>query len=327
MNEAVVAITRRVPGWREVPGARTTMVDGMRALPRPELLEFVRGARVVVTWVSEKVDAEFLDACGPGLRGVCNFAVGTDNVDLEACRRRGVIVTNTPGAVTEGTANLAWALILSCARRVTGGDAYVRSGAFAREGPLAPAEFLGVSVGGGTLLIVGAGRIGMAVALRGAAFGMRTLYVARSRHMDFEGAPLCARRVTLDEGLREADVVSIHTPLTSETRGMIGSSELALMKPSAILVNTARGPVVREGALVGALRERRIWGAGLDVFEDEPRVHPGLIEMKNCVLTPHVGSGEERYRVLMAEMCWESASAIIAGREPARRVVEYPGGA
>lgn len=317
----LLVITRAVPIEPNIPGARVKVVDGMRALPRAQLLDFVKGASVVVTWVSERVDTEFLDAAGPQLRAVCNFAVGTDNIDLAACKARGVIVTNTPHAVTEGTANLAWALLLAVARRVVEGDHYARSPAYAKEGPLAPAEFLGIDVSGKTLLIVGAGRIGYATALRGIGFGTKALYVARSRHLDFETAPLCGRRVTLDEGLREADIVSIHTPLTPDTRGLFNARTIALMKPTAILINTARGPIVDEGALADALREKRIHGAGLDVYEKEPVVHPGLLPLTNCVLTPHVGSGEEKYRRIMGEMAFASAQAVIEGREVPNRVV------
>lgn len=313
-----------MPGTPDIPGATIRMPTGMRAWPRAGLLEAVRGASVVVTWVSERVNEEFLEAAGPGLRGVCNYAVGTDNIDLGACARRGVVVTNTPGAVTEGTANLAWALILAVARRVPEGDRYVRGGRFAAEGPLAPAEFLGLDVTGRTLLIVGAGRIGYATALRGLGFGMRVLYTARSRHLEFEMAPLCAGRVDLEAGLREADVVSLHTPLTPETRGLMSASRLALMKRRAILINTARGPIVDEAALAAALRERRIFGAGLDVFEKEPEVHPDLVRLENCVLMPHVGSGEEKYRLLMGEMAWANARAILAGVEPPNRVTPPP---
>lgn len=321
MSDRLVVVTRAVPWDAAIPGARVRVAPGMRALPRSDLLAFVRGATVAVTWVSERVDAEFLDACGPTLRGVCNYAVGTDNIDLAECGRRGVMVTNTPHAVTEGTANMAWALILAVARRIPEGDRYVRSGAFEREGPLAPAEFLGMDITGRTLLIVGAGRIGYATALRGLGFGVRVVYASRSRHPEFEMAPLCARRVELEEGLREADVVSLHTPLTPETRGLMNGPRLALMKPTAILINTARGPIVDEAALADALRAKRLWGAGLDVFEREPKVHPGLIGLDNCVLMPHVGSGEEKYRRQMGEMAWASARAIIEGREPPNRVV------
>ena len=316
----LVVVTRAVPGRVEVPGASVRRVTAMRALPRADLLKVVRGAAVVVTWVSERVDAEFLDACGAELKCVCNFAVGYDNIDLAACKARGVVVTNTPHAVTEGTANMAWALLLAVARRVAEGDRYVRSGRFGVEGPLAPAEFLGTDITGRNLLIVGPGRIGYATALRGIGFGMRVLYTARQRHHEFEMAPLCARRVELEAGIREADVISIHTPLTSETRGLFSAARIAMMRPHAILINTARGPIVDEGALVEALVERRIWGAGLDVFEKEPQVHPGLLKLDNCVLMPHVGSGEKKYRNLMAEMVWANARAVLAGTEPPNRV-------
>jgi glyoxylate reductase len=289
-------------------------------MTRPQLLAHVSGASVVVTWVSERVDAELLDAAGPSLRAVCNFAVGVDNIDLDACRARGVMVTNTPNAVTEGTADMAWALILSVARRVIPADRFARTPEYAARGPLGPTEFVGLELTGRTLLIVGAGRIGFAVAMRSLGWGMRVLYVARGRHWDFELAPLAARRVTLEEGLREADVVSIHTPLTPETRGMIGPSALAMMKRTAILVNTARGLIVDEGALAAALNEGRIHGAGLDVFEREPVVHPGLIGLDNVVLTPHIGSAAGRYREMMTEMVSENARAVLSGQEPPNRV-------
>jgi lactate dehydrogenase-like 2-hydroxyacid dehydrogenase len=316
----LVVVTRAVPCEVEVPGARIKAASSMRAMSRGELLEFVRGATIAVTWVSEKVDDEFLMACGPQLQGVCNYAVGVDNIDLTACKNRGVIVTNTPHAVTEGTANMAWALLLAVARRIVEGDRYARSAKFAEEGPLAPAEFLGLDITGKTLLIVGAGRIGYATALRGLGFGMRIAYVARSAHLDFEMAPLCAARVSLEDGLKMADVVSLHTPLTAQTRRLIDAKALGMMKRTAILINTARGPIVDEGALVEALRERRIYGAGLDVFEQEPKVHPGLVGLDNCVLMPHVGSGEEKYRKLMGTMAWANARAILAGEEPPNRV-------
>jgi len=317
----LVVLTRAIPGPLDLGGASVRMVEGMRALPRADLLSHVRGAAIIITWVSERVDQELLDAAGPQLRGVCNFAVGTDNIDLAACKARGITVTNTPHAVTEGTANLAWALLLAVARRVAEGDRYVRSGRFAQEGPLAPAEFLGTDITGRTLLIVGAGRIGYATAVRGIGFGLRTLYTARSQHLDFELAPLSARRVDLDEGLRQADIVSIHTPLTPETRGLFSASRLALLQPHAILINTARGPIVDEAALAAALRAGHLYGAGLDVFEKEPAVHPDLLTLDNCVMTPHVGSGEAKYRRLMAAMSCENARAILSGTTPPNKVV------
>lgn len=315
MAAPIIAVARALPGRFEVPGAEVK-VAGEAALPRERLLEFVRGAAVLVTWVSEKVDAAVLDAAGPSLKAVCNFAVGTDNIDLAECRRRGVLVTNTPDAVTEGTADMAWALLLAVARRLIPADRFARSPEYAQRGPLGPMEFLGTDLTGRTLLIVGAGRIGRAVALRSIGWGMRVLYVARSRHWDFELAPLAARRVTLEEGLREADVVSVHTPLTPETRHLIDARAIGLMKPTAILINTARGPVVDEAALVDALREGRLYGAGLDVFEREPVVHPGLIGLENVVLTPHIGSAAARFREAMTEMVRANAAAVLEGRTP-----------
>jgi glyoxylate reductase len=289
-------------------------------MPRADLLRHVAGATILITWVSERVDAELLAAAGPQLKAVCNFAVGVDNIDLAACRERSVIVTNTPGAVTEGTADMAWALLLAVARHVVPADRFTRTPEYAARGPLGPTEFIGLDLTGRTLLIVGAGRIGFAVAMRSIGWGMHVLYVARSRHWDFELAPLAARRVELDEGLREADVVSIHTPLTPDTRGLIGAPQLALMRPSAVLINTARGPIVDEAALAAALRERRLFGAGLDVFEREPRVHPDLLALESAVLTPHIGSGAGRYREMMTQMVQANARAVLEGREPPNRV-------
>ncbi len=311
----VVAIPRRIPGRFDVPGAEVRM-GGEDGMARADLLRFVRGATAVVTWVSERVDAEFLDAAGPGLKAVCNFAVGVDNIDLPACESRGIVVTNTPGAVTEGTADMAWALLLAVARRVVVADRFARSAEYERRGPLGPTEFVGLDLTGRTLLIVGAGRIGFATALRGLGWGMRVLYVARSRHLEFELAPLAGRRVSLEEGLREADVVSIHTPLTPQTRHLIDAKAISLMKRTAILINTARGPIVDEAALATAVRERRIFGAGLDVFEREPVVHPEIAASEHVVLSPHIGSGAARYRELMTEMVAENVRAVLAGERP-----------
>lgn len=315
----IVSVSRALPGTVEIPNAEVR-AGPERKMPREEFLRFIAGSTILVTWVSERVDQEALDAAGPGLKGVCNFAVGTDNIDLKACRERGVIVTNTPNAVTEGTADLAWTLILAVARKLVVADRFARSPEYGQRGPLGPTEFVGVDLTGRTLLIVGAGRIGFAVAMRSLGWGMRVLYTARKRHWDFELAPLAARRVELETGLKEADVVSLHCPLTDETRGLIGERELGLMKPTAILINTARGPVVKEGELAAALKAKRIWGAGLDVFEREPQVHPDLIGLENCTLTPHIGSAADRYRREMTAMVCENARAILAGKEPPNRV-------
>lgn len=323
MSERRVVITREVPGQvrlDERPGVRVNMAPATPQMSRAELLAFVRGASVVVTMFHDRVDDEFLDSCGPRLKGVCNFAVGVDNIDLAACHRRGVVVTNTPDAVTEGTANIALGLMLAVARRIAEGDRFCRSGRFEREGNTFPTGWCGMHFAGQRLLIVGAGRIGRAVAMRGAALGMRVEYVARSQHMDFEQAPIVAQRTELDEGLQRADIVSIHTPLARDTRHLIDARRIALMKPTAILVNTSRGPTVDEAALAAALRAGRLYGAGLDVFEHEPRIHPDLLALDNVVMTPHIGSAELYWREQMTRMVCDNAAAILQGRRPPNHV-------
>ncbi len=269
---------------------------------------------------TDTVDEELLEAAGAQLKVVCNFAVGYDNINISACKSRGVVVCNTPDAVTEGTANLAWLLILATARRLIEADRYARSASYPANGQLGMDEFLGMDLCNKELLIVGAGRIGYATALRAKAFGMRIAYVARTRHLDFEMAPLGARRVTLDEGLKEADVVSVHTPLTEQTRHLLNADNIKLLKRDAIVVNTARGPVIDEQALVNALDEERLWGAGLDVYEKEPEVHPGLIENPRVVLTPHIGSAEIAWRRAMTQMVCANVGAVLRGQEPPNRI-------
>jgi glyoxylate reductase len=315
----IVAVTRATPGPVEIPGADVRQLgDGLPT--RDEVLEVVRGAAVVISMYTDRVDEGFLRAAGPGLRGVCNHAVGVNNIDLDACRAAGVRVTNTPDAVTEGTANIALLLMLAVARRLTEAQAFVRTGDWERHGPLGMHEFLGLDLCGKTLLVVGAGRIGYATALRAKALGMRVEYVARSRHIEFEIAPLDARRVELDEAVGRADVVTIHTPLTPETTHILSAERIGRLKPTAIVVNTSRGPTVDEAALAEACAQRRIWGAGLDVFEREPAVDQRLMGLDNVVLTPHIGSAEIRWRAAMTAMCVENAVAILEGREPPNRV-------
>ncbi|MEO1512499.1 MAG: D-glycerate dehydrogenase, partial [Planctomycetota bacterium] len=310
----LVACCRTLPGELRIEGADVRVLGDDRAGPETTP-DFVRGAAIIVSTFHDKIGPEILEAAGPALRGVCNYAVGFDNIDLAACRERGVTVTNTPDAVTEGTANMAWLLVMAAARRLIEVDRYARSGDWATGRPLAMGDFMGMDLTGKTLLIVGAGRIGYATALRALAFGMRIEYVARTRKVHYEQSPLGARWVSLDEGLAAADVVSVHTPLSESTRHQIGAREIALMKPDAILVNTARGPVVDERALADALARGYLWGAGLDVFEHEPKVHPGLVGAKNVVMAPHIGSAEIRWREAMTVMVAENASAILEGRE------------
>jgi glyoxylate reductase len=318
----LVTITRAVPGTVTIPGAEVRIAPALPQMSRPELLAFIRGSTVIGTMFHDRVDDEFLDAAGERgrLKGVCNYAVGTDNIDLAACRKRGVVVANTPDAVTEGTANIAFGLILAVARRIVEGDRFCRSGQFEKDGNIFPTGWCGMHFTGQTILIVGAGRIGRAVAMRAQAFGMRVQYVARSRHLDFEQAPLAATRVDLDEGLRTADIISVHTPLTPHTRHIINAARLALLKPTAIIVNTSRGPTIDEAALAACLAAKKIWGAGLDVFEQEPKIHPGLIGLSNVVMTPHIGSAELYWREQMTRLVCENAAAILEGREPPNMV-------
>jgi glyoxylate reductase len=311
-----VAVSRPLPIALDVPGAEVRYGPERGFASPGELREFVRGADAAVTWVSERVDDAFLDAAGKQLKVVANFAVGYDNIDVAACARRGVIVTNTPDAVTEGTADMAMALLLGAARRMSEADRYVRGGAWAKRGILGPREFIGRPISGRRLLIVGAGRIGYATALRSLGWGMRIAYVARSRKHEFESAPLNAQRVELDDGLREADFVSVHTPLTPETRHLLDARRIGLMKPTAVIVNTARGPVIDEEALAAALKDGKIFAAGLDVFEKEPGCHPALVGLENVVLAPHIGSASVGSREMMTRMCAANVRAVLSGDAP-----------
>ena len=268
-----------------------------------ELLDGPEGAAGLVTIPSVRVDRELLERSGPGLRVVANYAVGLDNVDLAAARERGIVVANTPDVLTSATAEHTLALLLALVRRLAEGDRLIR-----RRGPwqLRPTFMLGDGLDGRTLGIVGPGRIGSEVARLAEAFGMRTLSARR-------GEPL-------DDVLR-ADVVSLHCPLTDETRHLIRKETLARMRSDAVLVNTSRGPVVDEAALVRALRDGAIAGAALDVFEDEPNVHPGLLELENVVLSPHLGSATHEAREAMGRLCVEALRAVLLeGRRPQNAV-------
>ncbi len=289
-------------------------------LGRPELLAAVRGAAAVIATPADTlINAEFFDAAGPQLLIVSNYAVGVDNIDVAEARRRGVVIGHTPGAVTEPTADCAWMLLLAGARRAREGLDLARSGRWTGVRPLDPP---GRRIRGKTLLVVGAGRIGHAVARRAAGWDMTILYCARSRHPEFEGPPIGGRRAALEDGLRQADFVSIHTPLTDETRHLIDARRLALMKPTAVLVNTSRGPVVDEEALAEALRRGTIFAAGLDVYESEPHIHPDLVGLDNAFLMPHWGSTTDEDRQWMTQIAVDNVIAVLRGEPPPHA---YPG--
>lgn len=283
--------------------------DSDKPLPRDEFLARAAGVGGILATLADRVDAELLQRAGPNLRVIANFAVGLDNIDVEAATARGVLVANTPSAVTRPTAELAIALTLTLLRRVAEGDRLLRRRVVWEWTPM---WMLGSGLRGRTFGVVGLGRIGKDVAGLAQAFGMNVIYARRSGQT--AGAPAS---VTLDELLGRADVVSLHCPLTAETKHLIDSRAISLMKPSAVVVNTSRGPVVDEHALVAALREQRIAGAALDVFELEPAVTAELLEMENVVLTPHLGGATWEAREEMGALCSAALVAVlIDGVEP-----------
>ena len=313
---ARIVVTRRIPdpAIELLEGAGDVWVSPHdRPLSADELHSAVAGADAAVTLLHDRVDDAFLDAAGPALRIVANVAVGYDNVDVEACARRGVVVSNTPGVLTEATADIAFALILMSTRRLGEGERLIRA-----RTPWSWSMFfmLGTSLQGKTLGIVGLGKIGQATARRARAFGMEIVYAGRRRAAEEVEAELSARFLPLDELLTTADVVTLHCPLSAETRHLIDATALARMQPSSHLVNTTRGPVVDEAALAEALRARAIAGAGLDVFEREPEVHPDLLELENVVLIPHLGSATIETRTAMGVLAAENVVAVLGGSAP-----------
>jgi len=279
--------------------------------PRAEVLRRVAGKDGLICLLTDKIDDELL-AAAPGMRIVANVAVGYDNVDLAACTRRKIVVSNTPGVLDETTADFAWTLMMAVARRLIEGDALARSGQW-RGWNLD--QLCGADIWGKTLGILGLGRIGRAVARRARGFNMRVIYHSRVRAPAEVEKELAAEFLERDQLLAQADFLSLHVPLTPETRGLIGPRELARMKPTAFLVNTSRGPIVEEAALVNALESSQIAGAALDVYEREPQISDGL-RRPNVVLAPHMGSGSVETRTKMAMMAVENIIAMFDGRRP-----------
>jgi glyoxylate reductase len=306
-----VFVARRIPDAGLDPIAAACDVDVWEdelPPPRKALLARVASCDGILTLLTDRVDDELLDAAGPGLKVVSNYAVGYDNIDVAACARRGIPVGNTPGALTETTADLAWALILAASRRVVEGDRYVHEGRWRTWGPML---LMGSDVYGATLGVVGLGRIGQAVARRAAGFGMTVLYSSRNRVAPEVETELGASYVSLPELLERSDIVSLHVSLAPDTRGLIDAAALALMKPTAVLVNTSRGPVVDPGALATVLRDGVIAAAALDVTDPEPiPADDPLLGLDNCIVVPHIASATVATRGRMAAM---AAANLLAG--------------
>lgn len=289
-------------------------------MAREDLLAQAGDKAGLLCMITDQVDRELL-ARAPELKMVANCGVGFDNIDVAAASERGILVSNTPGVLTEATAELTWALLLAISRNVVSGDAYTRAGKFRFWAPL---HFLGSEVSGKTLGIIGMGRIGQAVARRAAGFNMPVCYYSRSPLPADAAAGFKGEAVSLEELLVRADIVSLHVPLTPETHHLMDAGTLARMKPSAFLVNTARGPVVDEVALVAALRKGTIAGAALDVYENEPALTPGLAELSNVILLPHMGSGTWETRTRMTNLAAENLLTGLAGERPPN-ALNWPG--
>jgi glyoxylate reductase len=272
----------------------------------------VPGCQGILCLLSDRIDREVLAAAGKELRVISNYAVGYNNIDIEDATKRGILVCNTPGVLTEATADLTWALLLAAARRITEGDRMVRQGGFKGW---EPELLLGVELYNKTLGIAGMGRIGLAVGRRAIGFGMSIIYTDEKKSKPAE-KELGAKMVDKETLLKSSDFLSLHLPLTERTRHYIGEQELAMMKPSAILINAARGPIVDEAALVSGLRQKRIAAAGLDVYENEPELEPGLAELDNVVLAPHLGSASSETRTRMAQMAVQNILDALQGKLP-----------
>jgi len=308
--------------YRAIPGAGLIerlseqfdlcIYEGAGFMPRDRLLAAVGTVDGMVSMLNERIDSELLDRA-PQLKLLSNFAVGYNNIDIEAATRRGVMVTNTPEVVTDATADLAWAVMMGIARNICVADNYVRSGQWTEW---RPDRFVASDITGATLGIIGLGRIGQAMARRAAGFSMRVVYFDLHRAAPEVELKCCAEYLPLDSLLAESDFVTVHVPLDETTRHLIGARALSLMKPTAYLVNAARGAIIDETALVAALRSRRIAGAALDVYENEPHLAQGLAELENTILIPHLGANSWRTRDMMAAMTVDNIIAALSGKMP-----------
>lgn len=311
-----VLVTRRIPEigieMLQEKGYDLDINDENRVLDKEEIIDRIEDKDALLCLLTDEIDRDIIEA-GENLKVISNYAVGYDNIEVEAASEKGIPVTNTPGVLTDATAEIAWALIFSVARRIPEGDKFVRQDRF--EG-WDPTLMLGREITGKTLGIVGMGNIGSAVARKSAGFDMDILYHSRSRKEEVE-EELGAEKAPLDELLKESDIVSLHVPLNEETEGMISWGELKKMKDTAYLINTARGEVVDEEALIEALQSGRIAGAGIDVYADEPHgANPDYYNLNNVVLSPHLGSATHRARNGMAEMAADNLIAVLEEKRP-----------
>ncbi|MFA7693782.1 MAG: D-glycerate dehydrogenase [Candidatus Hydrogenedentes bacterium] len=313
-----IVITRRIPQAGmdiliEAVGKDSLVHhDSDLPLTREALLAMLPGAKAVLSTLSEKMDGEAMDAAGGGLQVIANMAVGYDNIDCKAAAARNIVATNTPGVLTEATADLAWALILGAARRTGESERFLRAGNWKGWAPL---QYLGASIHGKTLGIYGMGRIGCAVARRACGFEMPVLY-CDAQHADLETEKaLNARWVDKDTLVRESDILTLHCPLTDETRHAFTLAEFKKMKKEAVIVNTSRGPVIKEEDLHQALRDGLIFAAGLDVYELEPTIYKPILELENVLMLPHLGSATVETRATMARMAAENIVAVLNGRQ------------
>jgi glyoxylate reductase len=311
MSRSLVLVTRKLPSKVISKLEEHCDVDlyvGDKAISRDELLARVAGKHAIICLLTEPIDAAVLDAAGPQLKVVSNVAVGYNNIDVAACRARGVVATNTPDVLTNACADFTWGLILAVTRRLSEGERVVRAG---KWGGWALDYMLGMELRGKQLGLVGVGRIGRAVAEKAPAFGMTVAYTDQ-RDAGIAGA----QNMALDRLLATSDVVSLHVPMTPETKHLIDQKALTKMKRSAYLINTSRGPVVDEAALAWALRERLIAGAALDVYEKEPEIHPDLMPLENVLLIPHLASATTDTRTAMADLAVSNVIAVLNGQPP-----------
>lgn len=315
MKKASVYVTRMIPEENIAELRKHFEVEvnpDDRALSKAELKEKIKGRDAIITLLTDAVDGEVLDAAGPQLKIVANYAVGFNNLDLNAGTERGVIMTNTPGVLDEATATHTFTLLLATARRIAEADKFVRDGKWKGWAPM---FFIGLDVDRKTLGVAGLGRIGQNVARKGRAFDMKIIYNDVQPNVEFE-QETGATFVDKETLMRESDFLTLHLPLLADTKHYIGEKELKLMKKTAVLINASRGPIVDEVALAKALQEKEIWGAGLDVFENEPEIAPGMVEMDNIIIVPHIASATMETRLKMGDIAVGNIIKVLNGQQP-----------